>query len=282
MKKILITGVSSYVGTSLEKWLAKYPDKYYTETVDMRVDSWRKRDFSKFDVIFHVAGIAHIKETKENYDLYYKINRDLAYGTAKKAKAEGVRQFIFLSSMSVYGVENGVIDINTPLNPKSNYGKSKLQAEELIQALCDDAFKVAIIRPPIIYGNGCKGNYPRLAKFARDTPIFPNINNSRSMIYIDNLCEFVRLLIDDCNSGLFFPQNAEYVCTSDMVRQIAEIHGNNVKMTKIFNPILRLFKSSIVKKLFGDLVYDFKLSNYRNFEYCICDFEKSIYMSETK
>src|SRR5690606_7124221 len=117
-------------------------------------------------VVIHVAGIAHVKETKENADLYYKVNRDLAFEVAKKAKNEGVKQFIFLSSMSVYGIETGIIKINTPTNPKTNYGRSKLEAEELISSIESDSFKVAILRPPMIYGKGCKGNYIRLANLA--------------------------------------------------------------------------------------------------------------------
>ena len=123
MKKILITGANSYIGTSFEKWLAKFPNKYLINTVDMKSEAWEEKDFSEYDVVFHVAGIAHVKETKKNQDLYYSVNRDLVYKTAEKAKAEGVRQFIFLSSMSVYGVENKIIDKNTPLKPSSNYGK---------------------------------------------------------------------------------------------------------------------------------------------------------------
>jgi nucleoside-diphosphate-sugar epimerase len=260
MKRVLITGAGSYIGTSFEKWLAKEPDKYKVDTVDMISDSWRKKDFSGYDVVFHVAGIAHTKVTKRNQDLYYKINRDLAYETAKKAKEEGVKQFIFLSSMSVYGVEKGVINENTPLKPNTAYGKSKLEAEELINKLQDKNFIVTILRPPMVYGKGCKGNYSRLAKLALITPIFPEIKNKRSMIYIDNLLELIKQLIDHCSSGLFFPQNDEYVNTSEMVRLIAQAHGKEIWMTKLFNPLIRILSISTINKMFGDLVYDKKMS----------------------
>lgn len=279
MKKILITGANSYIGTNVEKWLGKYPDKYKVDTVDMIGGTWKEKDFSEFDVVFHVAGIVHVKETKDNKDLYYKVNRDLAYDTAKKAKAEGVKQFIFLSSMSVYGIENGIIDKNCQLNPRSNYGKSKLQAEELIRSLDNDDFRVAILRPPMVYGRGCKGNYTRLAKLAIILPIFPDVDNKRSMIYIDNLCEFVRLLIDSNSSGLFFPQNKEYVKTSEMVKLIAEAHGKKISMTKLFNPLLKLLNMSTVNKVFGDLVYDMNISDYED-NYRVCEFRESIKMTE--
>lgn len=281
MKRILITGKNSYIGTSFENWLRRKSEKYKLDTVDMRDCSWKEKDFSKYDVIFHVAGIAHVKETKKNQHLYYKVNRDLAYETAKKAKAEGVKQFIFLSSMSVYGIKNGIIDKNTCLNPKSNYGKSKLQAEELIAKLKDDFFIIATLRPPMIYGKGCKGNYTRLAKLAVKTRIFPNIDNKRSMIYIDNLCEFVKLLIDDCSSGLFLPQNVEYVKTSEMVRLIAEVHGKKIRMTKLFNPLLKLLNISIINKVFGDLVYEQRMSEYKE-DYSLHGIKESILLTEMR
>lgn len=279
MKNILITGKNSYIGTSLENWLMREPDKYKVDRVDMRDGSWKEKDFSQYDVVFHVAGIAHIKETSDNQDLYYKVNRDLTYETAQKAKQDGVEQFIFLSSMSVYGIENGVIDMDTILKPNSAYGKSKIEAEDLINKLQDNSFTVATLRPPMVYGEGCRGNYPRLVGLALKTPIFPNVDNKRSMIYIDNLSEFVKQLIDNRNGGLFFPQNAEYVNTSEMVRLIAEAHGKRVVMTKLFNPLLRLLNVSTVNKVFGDLVYDMSMSEYES-DYRVYGFIESIIKTE--
>lgn len=280
MKKVLITGENSYVGTSLEKRLLKDADKYKVATVNMKDNSWKEKDFSQYDVVFHVAGIAHIKETNENQSLYFKVNRDLAYETAKKAKCDGVKHFIFMSSMSVYGLENGIIDKDTPLKPNSAYGKSKIEAEELINDLVDSTFTVAILRPPMIYGNGSKGNYQRLAKLALKTPIFPDIENKRSMIYIDNLLEFVRQLIDSRSSGLYFPQNAEYVNTSLMVKMIAEAHGKRIMMTRLINPLIRLVKARIVNKVFGDLIYAKSLSEFKS-EYRVCGFRESINKTES-
>ena len=279
MKNILITGKNSYIGTSLENWLMREPDNYKVDTVDMKDGSWKEKSFSQYDVVFHVAGIAHIKETSDNQELYYKVNRDLAYESAQKAKNDGVGQFIFLSSMSVYGIENGVIDKNIHLKPSSAYGKSKIEAEELINKLQDDSFTVATLRPPMVYGKGCKGNYPRLVGLALKTPIFPKVDNKRSMIYIDNLSEFVKQLIDNKSGGLFFPQNAEYVNTSEMVRLIAEAHGKRMVMTKLFKLLLRLLNVSTVNKVFGDLVYDMSMSDYVS-DYRVCGFRESIKKTE--
>lgn len=279
MKRVLITGKNSYIGTSLENWLMREPDKYKVDTVDMKDESWKEKDFSEYDVVFHVAGIAHIKETSDNQDLYYKVNRDLAYETAQKAKEDGAEQFIFLSSMSVYGIENGVIDKNTPLKPNSAYGKSKIEAEELINKLQGNSFTVSTLRPPMVYGKGCRGNYPRLVGLALKTPIFPKVDNKRSMIYIDNLSEFVKQLADNRSGGLFFPQNAEYVNTSEMVRLIAGVHGKKIVMTKLFNPLLSLLNVSTVNKVFGDLVYDMNMSEYES-NYRVCGLKESINKTE--
>ena len=256
MKKILITGANSYIGTSFEKYMEQFGDEYQIDTVDMIGDGWRSKDFSGYDCVFHVAGIAHQKETLENAHLYYEVNRNLAVATAKKAKREGVKQFILLSSMSVYGIETGVITKSTVPDPKSHYGKSKLQADERIVKLDCDTFKVAILRPPMVYGKGCKGNYQRLRSFALKSPIFPDYPNKRSMVYIENLCEFVKCVVDDERHGLFFPQNSDYVNSSEMIRTVASFNGRKLFMPHIFNPFIYLFRISIIKKVFGNLTYD--------------------------
>lgn len=296
MKKVLITGKNGYIGKSLEQWLTKentkqkknkQPIKYEMDRIDLKNNSWKNKDmsFSSYDVVVHTAGIAHIKETKKNKSLYYKVNRDLAYAVAKKAKVDGVKQFIFLSSMSVYGVGKGIIDMHTPIEPKNAYGKSKLEAEHLITNLQDNSFKVSILRPPMVYGKGCKGNYKKLSVLALKTPIFPKADNKRSMIYIDNLSEFVKNIIDDQRDGLFFPQNAYYVSTSNMVDLIAKSHNKKLIMIELFKPILNIFLNKlnigVLNKVFGDLVYDMSMSKYEK-NYIVCDFEESIFKTESR
>jgi nucleoside-diphosphate-sugar epimerase len=285
MKKILVTGKNSYVGTNLVNWLGNYPDKYSIDCISLRNDDWKHRDFSGYDVVLHVAGIAHVSSDPKMEEMYYKVNRDLTIETARKAKVEGVKQFIFMSSIIVYGDSSSdkrVIDENTVPIPSNFYGNSKLQAEKGIKHLENDNFKIVIVRPPMIYGKGAKGNYPKLAKAAKKLPIFPDIDNQRSMLHIDNLCEFIRLIIGGEKSGLFFPQNKEYVKTSEMVRLIAEVHGKRIRLTKIFNPILKLMgsKLAIINKVFGNLVYEQSLSDYDKLSYRVVDLQKSIEKTE--
>jgi glycosyltransferase involved in cell wall biosynthesis/nucleoside-diphosphate-sugar epimerase len=266
MKRILITGANSYIGTSVEKYLLQWPNQYHVDTIDMIDGSWREKSFVGYDSVFHVAGIAHQnsgKITEERKQLYYKVNTNLTIDTAKKAKADGVKQFIFMSSIIIYGGsgkigEKKVITRETKPAPEGAYGDSKLQAELGITPLQDDHFSICILRPPMIYGPGSKGNYRLLEKVALLLPFFPDIENERSMLQIDNLCKYVKLMIDTKRSGIYFPQNSEYVCTSDMVKQIACINGKCIHLTRIFNPLLRLLsgKLSVVDKVFGNLVYE--------------------------
>lgn len=274
MKKILITGASSYIGTSFENFINEnYPTEYVVDTVDMIDGTWRKKDFSGYDSVFHVAGIAHSdngKISEEKAKLYYAVNTELTIETAAKAKADGVRQFIFMSSAIVYGKsapigKSKVITSESPVNPANCYGDSKVKAEIGIRSMNDDCFKVVILRPPMIYGKGSKGNYPLLAKIALKLPVFPYVENERSMLYIENLCEFVRLMVENEEHGIFWPQNVEYSNTSELVQMIAQVHGKKVCLVKGCGWALKCmsYVTGLVNKAFGSLSYDMGLSEYK-------------------
>ena len=288
MKRILITGANSYIGTSFEQYIKSF-EGYSVDTVDMIDGSWRNKDFSGYDIVFHVAGIAHSdtgKVTEERKNFYYQINTDLTVETAEKAKSEGVKQFIFMSSAIVYGDsapigKKKVITKDTPVSPSNFYGDSKVQAENGLRPLSSDSFKVVILRPPMIYGKGSKGNYPLLSKLARKMPIFPYVENERSMLYIGNLAQFIKLMIDNAEEGTFFPQNSEYTSTSQMVKAIGAAHGKKVRLIKGFTWALKLMShvTGLVNKAFGNLSYDMAMSDYRA-EYRTYSLEESIKNTE--
>ena len=288
MKRILITGAGSYIGTSFAEYMRKF-ENYQVDTVDMLDGSWREKDFSGYDTVFHVAGIAH-SDTGRVDELtkkkYYAVNSELTVETAQKARKDGVKQFIFMSSAIVYGESAPIgkskrITKTTPLNPANFYGDSKVQAENGIRLLEDEKFKVVILRPPMIYGKGSKGNYPLLSKIALKTPIFPYVKNERSMLYIENLCEFVRLMIVNEESGVFHPQNKEYSNTSEIVRMIASAHGKKVRLIHGFQWALKLMSccTGLVNKAFGSFSYDMNISEYKE-EYRVSGLEESIRRTE--
>lgn len=289
VKHVLITGTGSYIGVSVENWLMKQPEKYEVTTIDMRTDTWKKKDFSYYDVIYHVAGLAHADigvVTEKQKQMYYKVNTELAVKVAKKAKESGVKQFIFMSSMIVYsGCKEKMITRNTIPSPLNYYGDSKWKADQRIRAMESDNFKVVVLRPPMIYGKGSKGNYPKLVKIASHYPIFPIVKNERSMLYIDNLCEFVRLMIDNEESGVFFPQNASYSNTSDMVQIIAIVKGHKILMIPGMTNLIKILSmvpgkiGELTKKAFGDFAYDMKMSQYKE-NYCVLGLLDSIKAAE--
>lgn len=285
MIEVLITGINGYIGNSVKNWLSKYPYEYKISLLDVRSESWKNTDFSQFETVIHLAGIPHFSKDEAQREYYNKVNTQLSLEIAKFAKKAGVKQFVFMSSIIVYGnsrLDSCCITKETLPNPADIYGESKLNAEVALTHLASNDFKIAIIRPPMIYGKGSKGNYSKLSHLARKAPLFPNIHNQRSMLHIDNLCEFIKQIIDREEQGLFFPQNREYVCTSDLVKEISKLHGRKIMLTPLFNPFIKLlFKLDPIKKLFGNLIYDKSLSSY-DFEYQVRDFKQSIELTENK
>ena len=291
--RVLITGANSYIGTSFENWIKENCRDVITKTIDLRRDSWQVESFCGYDAVFHVAGIAHADvggATEEQKALYYQVNTELTARCAEKAKADGVGQFIFMSSMIIYGESAGIgtprmITRDTAAAPANFYGDSKLKAEEKLLELEAEEFRIVILRPPMIYGKGSKGNYPLLAKMAARLPIFPRIDNQRSMLYVGNLCRFVYLIVRNQERGIFFPQNSEYVCTSDMVKEIAAVRGRRIYLWRCFTPFLRLAGhiggriGGLVNKAFGNLTYEKSMSEYKE-DYRIYDFRESVRRTE--
>ena len=295
MKRVLITGKDSYIGTSFIQWVQdKHPGEFEIEELDMIDGTWKEKDFSGYDAVFHVAGLAHADVghvSAETKAFYYKINRDLAIETAKKAKVDRVRQFIFMSSMIIYGESAGVgktkgITRETKPHPANFYGDSKWQADKGVRNLEDEYFHVAVVRPPMIYGKGSKGNYPVLAKLAKKLPVFPDIKNVRSMLHIENLCEFLTLLMEDGESGIYFPQNKEYVRTSQMVKMIGKVSGHQIRITKILNSVVWIAGkipgkiSRVVNKAFGNMVYEKSMSECFDRRYQIWNLKETIQRTE--
>lgn len=289
MKRILITGINSYLGKSFKSYMEGFPG-YSTVSISMRDGSWREEDFTGIDAVYHVAGLAHSDNGRispEKVQMYYSINTDLTLELAKKAKREGVGQFIFMSSAIVYGDsapigQRRMIDRGTRCSPANCYGDSKVQAELGLKRLEDECFRVVILRPPMIYGPGCKGNYPVLSLMARRLHFFPQVDNQRSMLFVGNLMAFVKLMIDNNESGTFFPQNAQYSNTSALVAFIAAAHGRKIRLVRGFTWALKLLGvfTPLVNKAFGSLSYDMEMSGYPRGEYRLFSLEESIRITE--
>ena len=280
--KILITGAGSYVGESVRTYLLNTdPGQFEIDAVDTMNDAWKQADFTRYDAVFHVAGIAHVNADPKMEPLYYKVNRDLTIEVAKHAKAAGVKQFVFMSSQIVFhesqSLKTEVLTADTKENPNGFYGDSKLQAEKGLHELECDSFKVCILRPPMIYGPNSKGNFPRLAKLATKVPVFPCWHNKRSMLYIDNLAEFVKQAVERQLCGTFYPQNRELADTVEIIRYFAKAAGHKVWITRLLNPFVWLgsFILQPINKMFATYYYDPKMS-VADFDYQLVSFEESL------
>lgn len=280
MKKILITGAESYVGTSVQNYLVA-KGNYHIDVVDTMEDNWKRVDYKQYDVVFHVAGIAHVNASADLESLYYKVNRDLAIEVAKYSKEHGIKQFIFMSSQIVFheskSLKSEVLTFETKENPNGFYGDSKWQAEKGLKTLESDSFKVCILRPPMIYGPNSKGNFPRLINLACKTPVFPAWHNKRSMCYIDNLAEFVYKCIERELSGTFYPQNRELSDTVEIIRYFAKEFNHKIYITRLLNPFVWLgsFILQPINKMFATYYYDSSLSTY-DFDYQLVSLEDSL------
>ena len=294
MKKVLITGANSYIGVSFENYVKEhYSSELSVDTVDMIDGTWRNKDFFTYDIVYHVAGIAHADVGNVSEELkakYYAINTNLAIETANKAKNEGVKQFVFMSSAIVYGDSAPYgklkrITADTEPQPSNFYGDSKWQADKGVRELSNDNFIVTVLRPPMIYGKNSKGNYPTLSNMAKKLPVFPNVQNERSMLYIENLCEFLCQVMIRGEGGIFWPQNAEYTVTSELVRLVAACNGHSIHISRIWNWVVKLSlvipgkTRGLANKAFGNLVYEKNMSKY-DFDYQIIGFEESIKRTE--
>lgn len=300
VKKVLITGADSYIGETFRTYAAeKYTDNFIIDTVDMVNTNWRDKDFSNYDIVYHVAGIAHADVGNiddKRREKYYEVNTDLALEVCRIAKESGVKEFIFMSSAIIYrnsvayGKEKIITKETVPV-PANFYGDSKLQADVAVRELADENFTVIVLRPPMIYGKDSKGNYQILSKLSKKIPIFPNINNQRSVLFIDNLCELLCqiMLVDSYDQAVvLIPQNREWVKTIDIVEEIGKVNGNKIRKSNILKLAVLVGKkmpgkiSEVINKAFGNMVYDQSISTYIGIDYQKINLKDSILKAENK
>lgn len=280
---ICIIGKNSYIGNHIDGWLSAAGHDVFQ--LDVLNDDWRLFDFSPYDAIIHVAGIVHRPDCNDE-ELYRRVNTELPIDIARRFKESGTRPktFVFLSTMAVFGVhkrlKKNVITAETPLSPTGLYGKSKKEAEDGLKTLQSENFDVVIIRPPNVYGNGCKGGYiSGFAKVANKLPLIPKAYTEvrQSVIYIDNLCELIRLLIEHRMKGIFMPQDDKAVSAIEIIEAIAGASGKRVRTSRLLGLAVRMGSFiSLIKKAYGGVEYARQLSEYEGLAYRVASFEEAI------
>lgn len=281
MKRVLITGATSWIGSEVAAHLATFPGRYEVERVSLRGGAWEERSWEGFDSVLHLAGIASSSASGAKAEAEYRrANVELAADAAAKAKADGVPHFVLMSSIYVYvdgSTEREAIAADTVPRPGTVYGRSKLEAERAVAPLAGTGFEVAVVRSPLVYGPGCSGNFALLAKLARVSPVFPDVDNARSMIFSRNLAELVRLLVEERGGGTFLPQDAEHVRTSELVRLLAEAQGRRVRLSRALGAAAGAAarRGGPFGRLFGNLSYTLDASECE-YRYRISPLERSI------
>lgn len=284
-KKVMLVGIGGYVGGKFTEYIKKNYPNWQINAMDSRNGKWKEGDFHGYDAVYNVSGLAHANAHQGSEELYYQVNGQLPINVAKKAKEEGVPLFVQMSSQIVYGDMSGLgeekmITPETVPSESTVYGKSKIMAERGLQELVDGTFQVAIMRPPLIYSEYARDNFPRLVNFAKKMPIFPKLKNRQSMVYVDNLCELIRLIIDNNKGGIYYPQQECYIETSKIVADIAKAVGNHMWQTRIFNPALKVLSKmpqfGFIHKAFGSIAYDMEMSNHFDGSYRMVSYEESI------
>ncbi len=259
--KILLTGSSGFIGNY---FIDKYKTKYDIKTFSFLNDDIDKLDLDDIDSIVHLSALVHQMggASKEEYE---RVNITQTLKLAKKAKVTGVKQFVFMSTIKVYGEEtDDIYSENSVCKPEDEYGKSKLKAELELTKLQDESFKVSVIRTPIVYGYGVKANIKNLVNLVDKIPVLPfgKIENKRSIVYIGNLCHIVDEIITQKQSGIFLACDNESVSTVRLIELIAKNIDKEIYLIKIpfFESLLKVFKSSFHKRLYGSLEVDNRIT----------------------
>ena len=267
-KTLMITGASGFIGSN---FIERYKDKYNIIPVDLLKIKPEEIDFRGVDTVLHLAALVHQMKGAPR-EKYFEVNTELTRRVAEEAKKQGVRHFVFYSTVKVYGYDGDLYNHTMILNEKSEckpmndpYGESKWEAEKILRRLEDDNFKIGIIRPPMVYGKGVKGNMESLIKLVKMLPILPfNYDkNRRSLVNIENLMYLTILVIDKEASGVFLPLDEKNISLKEIVEGIEKAYNLkriNIPMIQPIFWLLTKLKPNIMVRLFGTLQFDNKLT----------------------
>lgn len=256
MLNILLTGANGFIGTYFKK---KYQDKYAIKTFSFLNDDFEHLELKNIDCIIHLSALVHQKKDLDD-DIYKEVNVTQTLNLAKKAKEAGVKHFIFMSTIAVYGKNQGFIKRDDTYNPLTKYGRTKLEAELLLNNMQNTNFTISIIRPSIVNGYKAPGNLIKLIHLIQKVPVLPfgKIKNKRSMVYVGNLCHLIDEIILQKKAGAFLSSDEDSISTSDLIKEISSHLDKNTYLIKIlfFENILKILKPSIHQRLYKSLEVD--------------------------
>jgi len=273
MGKILVTGGNGYIGNALfRRLVAEEKDVYagcrneYSfyksiKTPELSAQSNWVDLLVGFNVVIHVAGLAHMPNVNSHItnQAFRKINTDGTLKLARDAALSGVKRFIFISSISVNGIQNRLgypfTELDIP-NPHNEYGLSKWLAEEgLLSIAHNSKMEVVIVRPPLVYGPDAPGNFGVLMRIVRSGCPLPlgAVNNRRSFIALDNLVDFLVTCIDHpaASGQTFLVSDGEDISTTQLLQKIFKAMNRTALMLPLSERILAFVAKLLGKKIFA-------------------------------
>lgn len=259
---VLITGSTGFIGSY---FINQYSSQFVVNTFSFLRDNFDTLKLDGIDCVVHCGALVHQMKREPSYEEFFDSNVNHTLQMAIKAKANNVKQFIFISTIKVFGEESKkIFDENSPTSPKDDYGLTKKIAEEKLFELEDKNFKVAILRLPLVFGPGVKANFRSLINIVNQFKILPlgSINNKRSIVFVGNVCHYIFQIIKLRERGIFIANEDESFSTSELINQISKALGKNIILFSIplFNQILKIVKPKYYQRLFENLEVDNSLT----------------------
>lgn len=260
--ELLITGSTGFIGSY---FINQYSSQFIVNTFSFLRDSFDTLKLDGIDCVVHCGALVHQMNEEPSYKQFFDSNVNHTLQMAIKAKASNVKQFIFISTVKVFGEESKeIFNENSPTNPKDYYGLTKKIAEEKLLKLEDKNFKVAILRLPLVFGPGVKANFRSLINIVNTIKILPlgSINNKRSMVFVGNVCQYIFQIIKLKERGIFIANEDESFSTSELIHQISKALEKNVILFSIplLNKFLKIIKPKYYQRLFENLEVDNSLT----------------------
>lgn len=241
--KVGLTGYTGFIGSA---FLKKYSDTYNIRLINLRDPEFLSQ-IAGLDTLVHCAGLAH-QDNPPAKEVYFEVNYGFTKTLVDECILRQVKQFIYLSTFHVN------------LEKPTSYSESKVAAENYLNSVTSK-ISVSIIRPPMVYGAGCKGNFPKLVKLIKLSPVLPfkYTKNRRSIIYIENLTGFISYIINKKIAGSFTPQDERTVSVHDLARFISACFDQKKVLLappQFFLSVLKTLAPNICDRLYDDLFVD--------------------------
>ena len=255
--RVLLTGSSGFIGSYFYN---NYKEHLEIKTFSFLREKIENINFKNINTVVHCGALVH-KMHEIPYKDYFKANVEQTINLASHAKKNNVSNFIFISTVKIYGEETDLVLNEKSLpNPLDSYSLSKFEAEKKLLELQDENFKISILRIPLVYGPGVKANFKSLVNLIKKISILPfgKIFNKRSIVYVGNVAHILYQIILQNKNGIFIAVDNKAISTSMLITEIARALNRKMILFKIpfFDMMIKIIRPNIYKRLYLSLELD--------------------------